>query len=117
MQSRGLETSPRALIQQLRANLTDRYRRHAILKELVQNADDAGASVLSLGWSAGIGAAEHPLLSAPALFAINDGPFNEKDAEAICHFGLNHKAAEAASIGKFGFGLKSVFHLCEAFFY
>jgi hypothetical protein len=117
MQSRGLETSPRALIQQLRANLTDRYRRHAILKELVQNADDAAASFLSLGWSAGIPDAEHPLLRGPALFALNDGPFDARDAEAICHFGLNHKAADSASIGKFGLGLKSVFHLCEAFFY
>ena len=30
---------------------------------------------------------------------------------------MNYKAADRTSIGKFGLGLKSVFHLCEAFFY
>src|SRR5262249_14720212 len=36
---------------------------------------------------------------------------------AIGYSGLNYKAGEGDRIGKFGLGLKSVFHLCEAFFY
>jgi hypothetical protein len=40
-----------------------------------------------------------------------------EDQQAIQSFGLNSKAAESGAIGKFGLGMKSVFHLCEAFFY
>jgi hypothetical protein len=115
--ARGLETNPLALIQHLRHNLVDRYPRDSITKELLQNAEDARASSINLGWTPGLPAACHPLLQGPALFTVNNGPFSACDAEAICQFGLNYKAADRASIGKFGLGLKSVFHLCEAFFY
>jgi hypothetical protein len=115
--ARGLETNPLALIQHLRHNLIDRYPRDSISKELLQNAEDAPASALHLGWSPGLPAACHQLLKGPALFTLNDGRFSARDAEAICQFGLNYKAVDRTSIGKFGLGLKSVFHLCEAFFY
>src|SRR5689334_13316404 len=114
--ARGLETNPLALIQHLQHNLIDRYPRSSIVKELLQNAEDARASVFHLGWTPGLTAAGHPLLRGPALFTVNDGPFSERDATAICQFGLNYKAADRTAIGKFGLGLKSVFHLCEAFF-
>ena len=115
--ARGLETNPLALIQHLRHNLIDRYPRESISKELLQNAEDARASAIHLGWSPGLPEACHQLLKGPALFTLNDGLFDARDAEAICQFGLNYKAADRTSIGKFGLGLKSVFHLCEAFFY
>lgn len=141
--------SHRDFIKQLRQLLQDRYKwdgdGFTILKELIQNANDAQASTLHLGWShalfpmvsppqgtncsnsshttsepamkvAGHRAA-HPLLSVPAVFAINDGPFLPVDAINITRLGSNSKAGEAASAGRFGLGLKSVFHICEAFFY
>ncbi|MEH6433836.1 sacsin N-terminal ATP-binding-like domain-containing protein [Massilia sp. DD77] len=100
-------------------NLRDRYKSgFPILKELVQNADDAGATSLDFGYHEGLAdRAEHELLQGPALWVLNDGRFKAKDQEAIQSFGLNSKAAESAAIGKFGLGMKSVFHLCEAFFY
>ena len=100
-------------------NLRDRYKSgFSILKELVQNADDAGAASLVFGHHAGFAAAvDHPLLRGPALWVLNDGGFQAKDKQAIRSFGLNGKAADDAAIGKFGLGMKSVFHLCEAFFY
>ena len=114
----GLSIDPRGLVQQLINNLNDRYKREAIPKELLQNADDARAARLEIGYSPGLGAsAAHPLLRGPGLFVVNDGPFSPQDAEAIRNFGLNYKAADPGAIGKFGLGLKSVFHLCEAFFY
>src|SRR5947209_8278701 len=99
--ARGLETNPLALIQHLRHNLIDRYPRDSISKELLQNAEDARASVIHLGWTAGLPAARHPLLRGPALFTVNDGSFSARDAEAICQFGLNYKATDRTSIGKF----------------
>jgi hypothetical protein len=101
------------------SNLRDRYRTgFPILKELVQNADDAGATALAFGYHAGFAhAADHPLLQGPALWILNNGRFLDEDRKAIHSFGLNSKAAESGTIGKFGLGMKSVFHLCESFFY
>jgi hypothetical protein len=100
-------------------NLRDRYKSgFPILKELVQNADDAGATSLAFGYHEGLAdQADHELLQGPALWLLNDGRFKAEDRQAIESFGLNSKAAESGAIGKFGLGMKSVFHLCEAFFY
>jgi hypothetical protein len=106
-------------VNQIAINLRDRYRSgFPILKELVQNADDAGAKSLAFGFHAGQGAAaDHMLLKGPALWVLNDGRFKETDRRAIRSFGLNAKAGDSGAIGKFGLGMKSVFHLCESFFY
>lgn len=100
-------------------NLRDRYKSgFPILKELVQNADDAVATSMAFGYHRGLMAsASHELLQGPALWVLNNGRFNADDRQAIMSFGLNSKAAESGAIGKFGLGMKSVFHLCEAFFY
>jgi hypothetical protein len=103
-------------------NLRDRYKNgFPILKEIIQNTDDAshvGRSVqLDFGLSDGIPDAEHPLLKGPGIFFLNNGSFTEQDARAVKSFGLNSKAADNATIGKFGLGMKSVFHFCEAFFW
>lgn len=100
-------------------NLRDRYKSgFPILKELIQNADDAKAKRLVFGMHPGFeGRASHPLLCGPGLWVFNDGHFKKEDERAIRSFGLNSKAGESGSIGKFGLGMKSVFHLCEAFFY
>lgn len=88
-----------------------------ILKELVQNADDSGASEMYLGYTEGFEEAAHPLLRGPGLFVSNDGPFSRDDAEAIVRFGLSTKGSDSSTVGKFGLGLKSVFAVAEAFFY
>jgi len=99
-------------------NLRDRYESgFPVLKELIQNTDDSGASELHYGISPGISSAAHPLLLGPGLFFINNGKFTEKDYRGIRSFALNSKAADQSSIGKFGLGMKSVFHFCEAFFF
>ena len=46
---------------------------------------------------------------------MNDGEFLEKDRAGITSFGESSKATDSATIGKFGFGQKAVFHLCDAF--
>ena len=106
-------------VNQIAINLRDRYRSgFPILKELVQNADDAGAKSLAFGYHAGHGeAADHMLLKGPALWVLNDGNFKPSDRRAIRSFGLNAKAGDSGAIGKFGLGMKSVFHLCESFFF
>ncbi len=114
----GFEHSSLEYIQQIRNDLRDRYREgFPIFKELLQNADDAEASCLHLGWFSGFPHIAHPLLKGPALFVVNDGEFKPVDQAGIRRIGISAKASNQAAIGKFGLGLKSVFHLCEAFFY
>ena len=122
----GFRHPPGADIQRIRQDLRDRYHDgFPILKELLQNADDAGAA--RAGHSAtecafalsqdGLPGAQHTLLRGPGLAVINDGSFTAEDANSLTSLGLSNKAGESAAAGKFGLGLKSVFHWAEAFFY
>lgn len=112
---RNFDTS---ILNAITDNLRNRYDDgFPILKELIQNADDAEAPRLRFGWHPGQQEADHPLLQGPALWFWNDGKIKPGDVESLCSFGINAKAADAGTIGKFGLGMKSVFHLCEAFFF
>ena len=89
-----------------------------LLRELVQNADDAGAErlvfgVLDRGWPQ----AGNSLLLGPALLVANDGPFPAKDRDALHRALGGSKADDTGKVGRFGVGLKSVFHICEALVY
>jgi hypothetical protein len=108
--------SPISIVNQIKSNLEDRYDTgYPILKELLQNADDSGAQQFRLDARPGWPAAENPLLRGPGLLVINDGVFRKEDQRGITSFGESDKATDNAVIGKFGFGQKSVFHLCDAF--
>ena len=99
-------------------NLRDRYENgFPILKELIQNADDAKARTLIFSRHPGFPDASNPLLKGKGLWCFNDGEFKTSDVEDLRSFGFNSKAGDARAIGKFGLGMKSVFHLCEALFY
>ncbi|TOQ58760.1 hypothetical protein CGG93_23670, partial [Vibrio parahaemolyticus] len=106
------------VINQIKDNLTDRYDNgFPVLKEIIQNADDAGASTLTIGWSKGFGDADNELLNAPAIFFVNDAPLEEEHRDAILSIAQSSKASSKTSVGKFGLGMKSLFHLGEAFFF
>lgn len=108
---------PIDVVNLIRENLNDRYHKgFPIIKELVQNADDANASQLHFAWWSKLDTAQHPLLQGPALIVVNDGSFTTKDAQAINRVAFSNKTGSKFAIGKFGLGLKSIFHVCEAFF-
>lgn len=108
--------SPISIVNQIKSNLQDRYDSgYPILKELLQNADDAEARRFRLDVLPGWPNAANPLLRGPGLLVANDGLFRKEDESGITSFGESSKAADSAAIGKFGFGQKAVFHLCDAF--
>ena len=108
--------SPISIVNQIKSNLQDRYDSgYPILKELLQNADDAEARRFRLDALPGWSSAANPLLRGPGLLVVNDGFFRKEDESGITSFGESGKAADSAAIGKFGFGQKAVFHLCDAF--
>ena len=106
-------------IQTLLADVyTDAGDGRTLFRELVQNADDSGAKQLTLtvlegGWPN----AQNSLLRGPALLVANDGPFRDRDREALHKAIGGSKEGDVDKIGTFGIGLKSVFHICEAFLY
>ena len=105
-----------SVVNQIKSNLRDRYRAgYPILKELLQNADDASARRFRIDALPGWPSAANPLLRGAGLLVVNDGIFTEKDKRDIVSFGESSKATDSAAIGKFGIGQKAVFHLCDAF--
>ena len=104
-------------VSDIRRLLIKDYPVSSIFKELIQNADDARAQQLHFGWIADWPEGIHPLLRQPVLLALNDGPFSKRDEKSILRLGLSGKASDVGTIGTFGLGMKSVFHLCEGFFY
>ena len=118
----GIVRSPLDEIKAIQTLLADVYKDagdgRTLFRELVQNADDAGARrlellVLERGWSD----ARNSLLLGPALLVANDGAFPDKDSKALHKAIGGSKEDEVGKIGTFGIGLKSVFHICEAFLY
>ena len=118
----GIVRSPLDEIKAIQTLLADIYKDagdgRTLFRELVQNADDAGAkrlglTVLDRGWSD----AQNSLLHGPALLAVNDGAFPDRHRDALHKAIGGSKEDEVEKIGTFGIGLKSVFHICEAFLY
>ena len=90
-----------------------------VLKELLQNADDAKATKMYIildrrthGKSSVI-SEEWQKLQGPALLVWNDSVFTEKDLEGIQKLGLGSKRSEADTIGQYGIGFNVVYHLTD----
>ena len=90
-----------------------------VLKELLQNADDAKATKMYVildrrthGKSSVI-SEEWQKLQGPALLVWNDSVFTEKDLEGIQQLGLGSKRCEAETIGQYGIGFNVVYHLTD----
>ena len=112
--SRSMDSDP---ISDIRTIIGNHYNSNSILKELIQNARDARASTFYLKAIKGNFNADHELLKLDALLVFNDGEFSEEDSAKITNIGSTHKLNTKSNVGKYGLGMKSIFHYCDAFFY
>ena len=67
----------------IKANLDERYKEFfCIVQELLQNADDAGATSVVIGQLDRL-SEKHELCNVPGVFFINNGPVSESDLRHI----------------------------------
>ena len=90
-----------------------------LLKELLQNADDAQATEICFIKDP----RNHPKervfetcwepLQGPALCVYNNKPFTEADIEGIQHLGEGSKENDPSKTGQYGVGFNAVYHLTD----
>ncbi|XP_071082009.1 sacsin-like [Haliotis cracherodii] len=110
------------LIKQLKSVLEQYPDDGQILKELIQNAEDAEASEMRILYDVRHIDPDSRLLKkkrylaslqAPALCVYNDALFTEKDWRGIKMLHDSVKEEEPLKVGRFGLGFKSVFHVTD----
>jgi hypothetical protein len=91
-----------------------------IIKEMVQNADDAGAQVVRFVYDRRSHGTQHLQFEnfahyqGPALLVYNDSIFKREDFESIQAVGdSGKKAREEALTGRFGVGFNVVYHVTD----
>ena len=90
-----------------------------IFKELIQNADDAGASTVKflVDWRKGktdsLFSPDMADSQGPALWAYNNAVFTDKDFENINKLAGGTKVEDLSKIGRFGLGFNAVYHLTD----
>ncbi|PRP78974.1 sacsin-like [Planoprotostelium fungivorum] len=100
-------------------NLIRDYPSNQLLKEMLQNTDDAGASEMTVLFDE----RQHPRDSlfnvkmettqGPALLIGSDSQFTEEDISGIQQLGTGSKREDENKIGQFGYGFNSVYNLTD----
>ena len=91
----------------------------SIFKELIQNADDAGATKMSILYSA-VTYGTTSLLGedmspwqGPALYVYNNAKFRSQDFDNLANLARSDKSESAGVTGRFGVGFNSVYHFTD----
>ena len=88
-----------------------------LFQEIIQNADDAGASTVHFyldNRAHGTHSLVEPQLAmfqGPSLLAYNDAIFQDKDWQSIQDMQQSVKAEDPFKVGKCGIGFNSVYHI------
>eukprot|EP00057_Strongylocentrotus_purpuratus_P022687 XP_011677161.1 PREDICTED: sacsin-like [Strongylocentrotus purpuratus] len=101
--------------------LKNNYVDTAIISEMIQNAEDAGAQEVRFlidmrkNENANLKLFDPEMRSCqgPALWVYNDAVFKDQDFENILRLGGRTKEKDAEKIGKFGTGFNSVYRLTD----
>ena len=107
------------LTQRLNNILRDYPRDITFLKEILQNADDAGATKLYITLDKRkhnhqkVISEEWKELHGPALLFWNDSTFSKEDFLGIQKLGLGSKSIDASTVGQYGIGFNVVYHFTD----
>ena len=89
----------------------------AVIKELLQNADDANATevgvILDERSIPTIDDSRFAPIQVPSLLVRNNKPFTQKDFAALLEVGKGHKLSNPTAAGRFGIGFNSVCFLTD----
>ncbi|KAJ1131158.1 hypothetical protein NDU88_009500 [Pleurodeles waltl] len=107
------------LTRRIRNIISEYSSKKDILKELIQNADDSGATEIHFVWDR---RTHHALrtfgeewnpLQGPALCIYNNKIFTNEDIEGIQQLGKGGKGDRLDKTGKYGLGFNAVYHLTD----
>ncbi|KAL3892282.1 hypothetical protein ACJMK2_004501 [Sinanodonta woodiana] len=108
------------LIKQLKTILAEYPDDGQIIKELLQNAEDAGASEVKIlfdqrciNTQVDKKSKYRKFFSGPALCFFNDAVFTESDWRGIKMINSSVKENDPLKVGRFGLGFKSIFHITD----
>lgn len=99
--------------------ILDGYPEACILKELLQNADDVGATELHFIKDIRCHGTDHILsdawkkLQGPALCVYNDSVFTEEDLCGIQNLGIGNKRDDLTCTGQYGVGFNVVYSITD----
>ncbi|PVD34735.1 hypothetical protein C0Q70_06012 [Pomacea canaliculata] len=102
----------------LKDSYTDGF---SVPKELIQNADDAGATEVKFllderdnrDARTNLINEQMASLQGPALWAFNNASFSDEDFKNIVRLGAGTKRDDVTKVGKFGLGFNSVYNLTD----
>ncbi|XP_076110784.1 sacsin-like [Mytilus galloprovincialis] len=109
------------LTTRIKGILRDHPIDHSFLNELLQNADDAGATEVHFVYDKRQHSKSNdeifderwkPLLG-PALCVFNNACFTETDIKGIQELGIGGKCGDKSKAGQFGFGFNAVYHITD----
>ncbi|EAW34557.1 sacsin N-terminal ATP-binding-like domain-containing protein [Lyngbya sp. PCC 8106] len=107
------------LIARLRGIIRDYPEGVGIIKELIQNADDARATQveITLDWrthsASNLPDERMVKLLGPAMLVYNNSTFTERDFNSIRSLGQSEKAQDLQKTGRFGVGFNAVYHVTD----
>ena len=107
------------LTTRLKKIISDYPNDESILRELLQNADDAGCSeihfILDPRNHKGekVFSEEWKQLQGPSLLVLNDKCFSNEDLEGIQNLGEGGKGNDSLKTGRYGVGFNCVYHLTD----
>ncbi|EGC35674.1 hypothetical protein DICPUDRAFT_97831 [Dictyostelium purpureum] len=109
----------------IRNNLA-KYQESKIFREIVQNAEDAGANEVIIKLDLNTYGSEKLFfkeddefynnlkdLQGPSIIIYNNGVFKDSDWEGIEYIGEGSKKKDMLSIGNFGLGFNSTYHITD----
>ena len=107
------------ITQRIRHIVQDYETNIDIFKELIQNADDAGATEVKflIDWrhhpKESLIAEELKEWQGPALIAYNNATFSDEDFKSICTVAAETKRKDPLKTGRFGVGFCATYHLTD----